>query len=798
MRVGRRSPLPASAVSVASLIVLGVLAGCAGQSEPVPHLGDHEKTLRVYAAASGPVSGTFLTLRQDASATPTFKPPGYDVQDGLVSTAATLQGEATKAVEFVAEVGLPQDYHLNLSKSIIGVIYWSSVVTKAGGASAYELETAKLRAELWRGPDRVGGDESFYTAYAEDEGGEWQTLVVNFRPEVASLRKGDMLSLRILRFSGSSDLILGVGGPAQSYLEFHYFDEDPLAGGAYLEKGRLVRFAGGSEPPNDEAQEVLRAAAIADAEPPAAGPSVPPPPGAAPKSDKGPAAGAALPVLVGVPILGFTATRLRRRSTRTLLLVALLMGSLVGAGCLSLDRDPTDEEGETENERPEPHVTEEAVEDPDLLWQGVGAIEGMVKDVEIGIPVPLAHLSLVGTSQFTDTDRQGTYSFPGVPPGAYSVHVEADRYLSLDRAVDVEAGYRYFLNFSLSPPGEAGSKPHAHDYWDPSGLKLLFDEDVRVRSSQAAIDQAAGGATYYCATNANECSGSIQLPRQTTVPPGTGLVDVVLTWDRDAPHAPDEMGLRVQTSTNKTGSPYIPRGPGDPFHVAVFPNEADPGHNQFTQWVFDLTVRSRVSTYHQTSTPPFNAGDPVHVQIIAHKTVVPYEPGHRAFWGDETELALLSDSTGKTFGCTACDLPREDANNAYSWTPPTDAWVPPGATEVQGRVWWTYYGNLPAGYDGWGLSYHGADVPPARWHEGLKKATILERTPTSFTFSIPVEDDEADQFYLGSSNWEFYIDDNLDSLASGYSLSFQGYLTKFFIEAMVHKDPDYVEDSMDA
>ena len=33
---------------------------------------------------------------------------------------------------------------------------------------------------------------------------------------------------------------------------------------------------------------------------------------------------------------------------------------------------------------------------------------------------------------------------------------------------------------------------------------------------------------------------------------------------------------------------YLPRGPGEPFYMHVFPNQADPGHQTFSNWQFTI------------------------------------------------------------------------------------------------------------------------------------------------------------------------------------------------------------------
>jgi hypothetical protein len=88
-----------------------------------------------------------------------------------------------------------------------------------------------------------------------------------------------------------------------------------------------------------------------------------------------------------------------------------------------------------------------------------GRLEGTVRNVLTGEPVAHARVSIVGTSMFAMTDRDGHYRIFAVPVGSYDVHVEFTGYVvttGQDRRVTVVdpatlAGPPPMVDFELRP-----------------------------------------------------------------------------------------------------------------------------------------------------------------------------------------------------------------------------------------------------------------------------------------------------------------------------------------------------------
>jgi len=87
-----------------------------------------------------------------------------------------------------------------------------------------------------------------------------------------------------------------------------------------------------------------------------------------------------------------------------------------------------------------------------LAQGGSGTIEGTVVDAATKKPLPDAAVTATSPSlqgeQTVVTDAQGNYGIPGLPPGVYTLRIEADGYrayerggiaLQLDRTIRVNA-----------------------------------------------------------------------------------------------------------------------------------------------------------------------------------------------------------------------------------------------------------------------------------------------------------------------------------------------------------------------
>ncbi|MBI2077760.1 MAG: carboxypeptidase regulatory-like domain-containing protein, partial [Euryarchaeota archaeon] len=710
----------------------------------------------------------------NAGSSSQYAPAGADAASGLQATAQTVANNAPSPAVGFKLPALAQDYYLNVSKPVVGMLYWTSQIATTLSATQ-PAEAAQVRIELYAGTRRIGGDEAPYVPYyTQDAKKAWQPLPILFRPETRLLLAGEPLTLRVTRISSWSDFVVGTGGDHQTWVELRYFDFDPLSGNAYLENGRLLLDA----PTGDEGSgEFLdRAEVYVDA---GGLDSVPTGPVFLPAAEHGNAAFGLSAVVL--PLGGLAVARVPRRAKRAGA-VAFLVLAVGLAGCLGGGSTVVPNE---ETEEPSPTVETRYTDEPELE-KGTGAVEGVVRDGDAALlPIGGAHVSFLGTNLFGATDKTGRFAFESVAEGTYRLRVDAPNFLPAEEDVTIQAGKRALLNITLYHPAtkQANDKAHLHDEWGDETSKVLLDGRISLQSTQVKAAVPGGNP---CVGNAVDCFGSIILPPDVSVPPGAVELEVVLNWAATG-NAPKELALRVTTTTNKTGSLFVARGPNDPFRIAFFPNEADPGHQRFTSWTFDVTARPYFLTYHLVHAAAAYVMPEVGVKVIAHKGVVPYEPPHADRWGGADAIELVNDKAGVSFTGIATKLPAA----TVSWTPLKTGFVPPGTKEITGKVTWTPYNGIPTTVD-WTLLARPANVPPAD-SEGELLPVATSPTTNGFTFALTPKPEHVDQFYQSVSNWQFYVDDKQNEAASGTGVynNLGGYGTKFFLEATSHRDPEY-------
>lgn len=109
---------------------------------------------------------------------------------------------------------------------------------------------------------------------------------------------------------------------------------------------------------------------------------------------------------------------------RSWLLAALLLAAPM-AGCLGFGgEDTSDEDVDMKNRA---QVTEDT-----------GGIQGVVTDPAIQ-PIEGATITIQELSQSTETADDGSFAFSELPPGTYTLKLEAEGFLSTERDVDVTA-----------------------------------------------------------------------------------------------------------------------------------------------------------------------------------------------------------------------------------------------------------------------------------------------------------------------------------------------------------------------
>jgi hypothetical protein len=537
--------------------------------------------------------------------------------------------------------------------------------------------------------------------------------------------------------SAASDVFVGTAGNQQTFVDVPHFAFNPLSTKLYLEDGRLQSAS---------------------------------PTGA----DDGQAPGA-LVAFAGIASLSMGAGRRKGR----VLVLALLLVALAVSGCAGPKAPAAQLLGSDE---PQPTLESTSEERSDLVAAGHGAIEGLVIDTN-GLPVGAANVAILGTDLSTRSSGKGLFGFANVSAGDYRIRFDAQGFLSLEDDVAVQIGHVTRLNVTLVRPGTGSGNlaAHSHDDWAGATRLQIIDADVTYRIDRPGGFMCGGpGLNLYDA----QCDTPIPFPTDARVLPGATSIEIVLTWS--ASLGTKEFSMRVETAGNNTPhQDLVPRRSGDPFRLAFFPNEADPGHQRFTSWKLFLRPVFPHSHYAPFGPVP-DSSFTVHASVHITKGVVPLEPPHRSFWNGAAELVLFNE-VQKTPTCIPCDYPRAGADT--NWRLGDGSLVPPGSKEIKGYLRWTNNNNAPAGSD-WVLVYRAANMGDTEW----KKAT-MSGSGQNRSFAIPVSPQEADQFYQRQSFWAFTIDDQVP-MTPGISYSANtGYGSRWWMSATVLRDPAYVEET---
>ncbi|MBI2078931.1 MAG: carboxypeptidase regulatory-like domain-containing protein [Euryarchaeota archaeon] len=741
--------------------------------------------------ARSETDGPFLSLNApDASSTTQFK-ANTDLASGTSRRVAALQGQGGVAYDFKTTSALDRNYYLNLSVNVFGVVFVTHSVAQAAAASGQSLDTGTYRVEVRSGERLVGGAIVAYHAAVST--GTWTKLPFSFRSEAPTLTEGQALTVRVIRYGGTADFSIGLAGAYQSYVEFRYYDTDPLAGTIYLEQGRMVTSGSEAMATPDFLEH---AQAFADRPSFQALPQtlilLPPEAGDGPSL-----------AVAAVALLPLALVALPRRPRRLVpaLAVAMLAAAAL-SGCLTGESSTKVEQAD-ESKPPEPTANVTYEEREDLKEAGRGEIQGRLSD-ETGLPIAGAHVSLLGTNQFQRSSKAGTFAFTNVSAGTFTMRIDAEKFLPFEEPVTVHAGQVTRLNITLPYAiAKAGNgKPHVHGNWGDADTQLVQSFSflpwtcayATTCTGAPELGQATGSWTCTGLDEFMVCETPIPIDVRKPIPVGTSVVEVTLKWTTTG-QAPKELGLRIANNIPRTDvlipppQRFLPRGPADPIRIAIFPNEADPGHQAFTNWQFWLAL-PYTDAYAPAGQPVFQGG-PVQFEVIAHKGVVPFEPAHRDFWGTNSTAPVLKNQAFD-YACLGCSMPSAPPNSDYGVRPGKGMFVPPGTKEIQGEMTWTHTYLGSTSLVEWNLWYKPANIPPGETQKYLKKAPGT-RSGNKLTFTIPVAPEEADQFYQSSSNWGFYPGDDQPDVSTVSANGLLGYPTKFTFNANAIKDPSYAD-----
>lgn len=726
--------------------------------------GVFDEQLLIYPEAASTTSKPFLSLNDEAAGAADHVVLDASATSGVSSMAASVQAaRPTGSYEVALSGGLPTDVFVNLSRPILGRVYWSHTALQAAAPAQRGVEATMLRVELFSGTRRIGAYDDVVAPVTAHK--SWLWISVNMWPEVASLKQGDPLTLKVTRSGGLGDLLLGTGGDHQTRLDLRFTSVDPLSGALYLQDRRIISYQGG--PPGDE---VERAAASDAFE------RLPPGIYHLPELSTEPSTASPLPLLALASLAALAAPRKRRTVVLLLLLAATSF-----AGCAA----PAPSEKEEASTKPTPSASVTFEPLPNQTKSGIGSIAGSVESEE-GLPLANAHISLLGTNLFTSTDKKGAFGFETVPMGSYTMRVDLRGYLAYEDAVVVRAGNLTRVTIVMVTEVEkpAANRPHQHGPWGDETRLPLQSKDFTYAGCKSGADQGSS-ASVSCGETA------IPIEMQKPVPPGTGMVEVRLSWN-PTQGAATELALVVTTGithyqwlqragsgTGVFSQTYGARKSGENFHIPIFPNEADPGHQLFTNWKF--AVKSAPMDPLSPSQPPQAQPLNVHVEIFAHRGVIPYEPAHRDLWQGRTEIPLFAEhkmGPGADTGLTA-SFPNFNAVKRLDYT--KDGFIPPGTKEVRGYLRWE--NSVGLDITKWGVAYRPADQSPSS--SVYPEATMTGAAPNR-TFVIQPTASQTDQMYQRTPYWWLFVEDEDQSYNSSPR-------TTWYMGAVAIRDPAWVD-----
>lgn len=757
-------------VAMAVILVFVLLPGTA-EAQPRFRPPGQQQLLVTYLETQAETGPAFLSHNPNASSVSVFKPADAGPASGAVNHATFVPDRRGQTWEFKAGAPLDRVYYVNVSSSVSGSLHWATSQHTAGSTTQGDYENVRFRIELFSGNRRIGVSETMYQFYPVDGFARvtagWSQTGFGFRPELHRLEKDEVLRLRVTRLQGFADFWIGTQAPHQSFFTIPYFDQDPLANVFYLENG-FLNAIDGSQPAGEDAG--------------AADPSPRP-------------AGLPLEGSAALAAVGFLPPRLRRRSSAVLLL--LLASSL--AGCMG---GGSREDGATPSSTPPTQAETGFVPEPGLEERGVGELHGAVLDGErAGVPLDKAIVIVLGTNRFANPGADGRYEFLNMTPGHFSIKVDRDGYVGVEHTVEVRAGGVTYLNLTLYAKGSsivdrpAFDRPHVHDDWGGETRKQF--QSFTFTPTDTITRTGPFNCFYFFPTY---CNLVVPIDASKAILPGTVNVEVKLSW-QGGPHIANHWGLMAFTSSHtfnplvpdNGGYSFGPRESGQVFRIPIYPFDADPGHQNFTNWHFTLRHLTASSAWNPAYAA-LTAGT-INVEMWMEKGVVPLEPKHRRFWEDNSSVELFREKV--LTETSLCDNPSPGRSWRLDLEP--GLFVPPGTREIRGWMNWT--ANLHPAPAAWSLVVKGANYPKGdadpKWFRVADESTTAG---TSVAFVIRPGTFETDKYYQKTSYWTFAPSDGKTPgpwFSGCHSqvnrIPYAESSTTFRLTATAYRDPTYVE-----
>ncbi len=407
-----------------------------------------------------------------------------------------------------------------------------------------------------------------------------------------------------------------------------------------------------------------------------------------------------------------------------------------------------------------------------------GAVYGQVL-TDAGFGLPDARVTVIGADHGATTNQTGWFQIQEIPPGKRLVRAEHANYRAAESEIVVESGKAKRLTITLVPPvdGEAGYRPHVHDYWADRTEVTVADADFEMFRPYAAGPYGQAYAYFekvFYAAASQPCitsdrkglSGASREfwfddPNQ-IVWPGTARIDITLTWTAQD-YVPGDMLSVVWRPANSTlwnwGQGVKS---GQIFSIPVDPAMADSGHQTFTMWQFAACTWAKgqsgtVANYVQAG-KVFPGKFHAKIALVRGGELL-LEPPHPRFWANGSSVRILD--TNQSLSCVnsastcfnaAFGKGRLSEPQVFRKSP--SALIPPGTGQILLNLSWSYSptGNVPLG-----IAYSPANTALREKDamNGYAKAPVVSQTSTSRSYSIEPKPQETDSFYQAISNWAF-------------------------------------------
>lgn len=666
--------------------------------------------------------------------------------------AGTDRGDPAGVLAF-RTAPLDRTYHLDVSQHVRGTLYWQTTTS-----AATHTTDVHLRVVLEADGEFVGA------TWPEMDGGAITTTGYYEHPyqmmsETDTFEEGTRLALRVEVYGTLSSFEVGLSGETQSNVSFAhhpdwsrkayvdsytgeltFIDNQTTAAEAGLPGyDRPVHVHDDGTPHHHHGDETNDGTPPADARAADAGPA------ATPAASQGMLIGLAAGAgLAGIAVL---AVSRRRRPPGGGLLGVLVVALLVLpalSGCIG-GVPGAGQEGSAGEIDPASDDRRDRLE-----ARGAGDVEGVVYD-EIGVPVEEAHVTVLGTDNFTKTDQKGRFAFRSIPAGSYTLRVDAEGYESRETGFEVRVGNvtRVEVVVTVSASG-AGFKSHRHDMWDGQQQITIFDGQIEPEENPTY-----GLPNSLCSYTYSTCSVPFRPGEGKLVLPGTDRIEVTVSWSD--PQV-DQAGVGIVPADRTDAYTFAEKPSGSSWTIPVDPTMTDRGHQSFSLWRLFVYVEGTGNLYRTADDSKVVTGS-FDVTATIHKGTIPIEPPHRTFWDGNTSMRLVNDD-GEMAHDTTFTGAKEMPSEYYSWRLPEDRIVPPRTDRLTVTLTWD-----PERYPHreWSIALHPANVHP----------TVYDTSDLLFPegsscgdgcreFEVGVLPEQTDAYYQSKSNWIFMLDDGDD------------------------------------